>query len=158
VGGDDPAATVSDTVPADHTCYRYRYLVPDHLNNVAIYESPDIKVQMVPAASLRPTDATITPVSGTSAQSVSGSTVYYNPALLGSFDVDSSASAPFVGIAEMTFPALAGFSGGGAVTTPNSGTTFRTTYSRPPTTPAIRRPTPPPSRSSRTTSRPARAR
>jgi chitobiase/beta-hexosaminidase-like protein len=129
VGSDDPASTFSDTVPADATCYRYRYLVPDHLDNVATYESADIKVKTAAAPSLRPTDGTITPVSGTSAQVVSGSTVYYNPALLGSFNVDSSASAPLVGVSNMTFPAITGFTGGGAVTTPNSGTTFRTTYS-----------------------------
>jgi hypothetical protein len=128
VGGPNPPATVSDTVPADATCYRYRYLVPDHLGNVATYTSPDIKVKATAAPSLRPTDATITPVSGTSAQAVSGSTVYYNPALLGSFNVDSSASAPFVGIANMTFPALTAFTGGGVETTPSSGTSFRTIY------------------------------
>lgn len=129
VGGDDPAAAVSDTVPADATCYRYRYLVPDHLSNFATYESPDIKVQSAPAASLRPTDATITPVSGTAAQSVSDKTVFYNPGLSGSFYVDSSASAPFSGISNLTFPGIPGFTGGGVQTTPNSGTTYRTTYS-----------------------------
>jgi hypothetical protein len=129
VGTDDPASTLSDTVPSDATCYRYRYLVPDHLDNVATYESGDIKVKTAAAASLRPTDATITPVSGTSAQSVSGSTVYYNPAQLGSFNVDSSAIAPIVGVSQMTFPALTSFTGGGVQTTPNTGTTFRTTYS-----------------------------
>ncbi|MDX6615976.1 MAG: hypothetical protein QOD60_1067 [Solirubrobacterales bacterium] len=129
VGSDNPAATVSNTVPSDATCYRFRYDVPDHIANVAQYTSPDIKVKATAAASLRPTDATITPVSGTSAQSVSGSTVYYNPALSGSFNVDSSASAPFVGVAQMSFPALGGFTGGGVQTTPNSGTTYRTVYS-----------------------------
>jgi hypothetical protein len=128
VGADNPATTVSDTVPDDATCYRYRYLVPDHLSNTATYESPDIKVLATPAPSLRPTDATITPLSGTGAQSVAGSTVFYNPALEGSFHVDSSASAPSVGVAAMTFPAMGGFAGGGAVTSPSSGTTFRTTY------------------------------
>ncbi|MDQ1741409.1 MAG: hypothetical protein QOE53_3061, partial [Pseudonocardiales bacterium] len=129
VGIDNPAATVSDTVPTDTTCYRYQYRVPDHLDNVATYTSGDIKVQTTAPAALRPTDATITPVSGTSAQSVSGSTAYYNPALSGSFNVDSSAGGPFTGVARMTFPALGGFTGGGAVTTPTSGTIFRNTYS-----------------------------
>jgi hypothetical protein len=128
VGSDNPASTVSNTVPNDATCYRFRYDVPDHVGNVAQYTSPDIKVKTVAATSLRPTDATITPVSGVSAQSVSGSTAYYNPALSGSFNVDSSASAPFVGVAQMSFPAPGGFTGGGIVTTPNSGTIFRNTY------------------------------
>jgi uncharacterized repeat protein (TIGR01451 family) len=44
VGGDDPASPVSDTVPVDHTCYRYRYVVSDRVGNQATYTSPDIKV------------------------------------------------------------------------------------------------------------------
>jgi Chitobiase/beta-hexosaminidase C-terminal domain len=128
VAADNPSSTLADTVPTDATCYRYRYLVPDHIGNVATYTSPDIKVMTTTLASVRPTDATITPVSGTSAQSVSASTVFYNPALSGGFNVDSSASASVAGIAQMTFPALAGFTGGGAVTTPNSGTTYRMAY------------------------------
>jgi hypothetical protein len=128
IGSDDPAASVSDTAPAGDTCYCYRYLVSDHVGNVATYTSPDIKVQTTAAASLRPADAVLTPVSGVDSQSVSGSTVFYNPAQLGSFDVTTSASAPYAGIAQVGFPTLAGFSGGGAVTTPVSGTSFRTTY------------------------------
>jgi Chitobiase/beta-hexosaminidase C-terminal domain len=129
VGGNDPAPGVENTVPTDNTCYLYHYLVSDHVGNVATYTSQDIKVQTSPAASLKPTTAVLTPVSGVSAQSVSGSTVFYNPAQLGSFNVDSSASAPYAGIAQMSFPAIAGFSGGGAVTSPVSGTLFRSTYS-----------------------------
>jgi hypothetical protein len=128
LGGDNPAASVSDTVPADHACYRYRYLVSDHVGNVAVYTSQDIKIQTTAAAVLRPTDAVLTPVSGLGSQYVSGSTVFYNPAKLGSIDVSTSTSAPFSGIARVDFPALTGFSGGGAVTSPVSGTTFRTTY------------------------------
>jgi hypothetical protein len=128
VGGLDPASTLSDTVPADRSCYRYEYLVADHVGNLATYVSPDIKVITTPAASLTPTAATLTPVSGTAAQSVSGSTVYYNPAQLGSFNVDTSVSAPYTGTAQVSFPAVAGFTGGGAVTAPVSGTTFRSTY------------------------------
>jgi hypothetical protein len=128
VGGLGPASTVSDTVPTDRSCYRYEYLVADHVGNVATYTSPDIKVIATPAASLTPTAATLTPVSGIAAQSVAGSTVYYNPAQLGSFSVDTSVSAPNVGVAQVTFPAVAGFTGGGAVTQPLTGTTFRSTY------------------------------
>jgi chitobiase/beta-hexosaminidase-like protein len=128
VGSDNPAPSLTDTVPADDTCYAYRYLVSDHVGNLATYTSPDIKVQTTAAASLRPTNAVLTPVSGTSSQSISGSTVFYNPARLGSFDATTSASSPYSGLARVDFPALGGFSGGGAVASPISGTTYRTTY------------------------------
>jgi ice-binding like protein len=76
-----------------------------------------------------PTNATLTAVTGAAAQSISGSTIFYNPAQSGSFSVESAASSAFVGTAQMTFPTIAGFAGGGAVASPSSGTTFRTTYS-----------------------------
>jgi hypothetical protein len=129
VGSDNPPASVSDTVPANNTCYLYRYLVSDHVGNVGTYTSPEIKVQTVAAASLTPTVAVLTPVSGTDSQSVSGSTLFYNPAQAGSFNVDSSTSSPFSGVAAMSFPTIAGFGGGGEVSSPLSGTTFRDTYS-----------------------------
>jgi uncharacterized repeat protein (TIGR01451 family) len=44
VGADDPASPVTDTVPVNHTCYRYRYVVRDRVGNQATYTSPDIKV------------------------------------------------------------------------------------------------------------------
>jgi hypothetical protein len=128
VGGDDPAATVSHTVPDDNTCYRYRYLVADHVGNIAVNESPDIKVNATPAVSLTPTVATLTAVSGIAAQSIAGSTAYYNPALSGSFDVDTSSTSDWVGVSQVSFPPIAGFSGGGAVTAPVSGSVFRGTY------------------------------
>ncbi|MDX6676000.1 MAG: hypothetical protein QOE31_52, partial [Solirubrobacteraceae bacterium] len=128
VGGNDPLSSVEDTVPDDRTCYRYRYLVSDHVGNVATYVTPDIKVQTGPSALLRPTDATLTAVSGIAAQVVSGSTVFYNPAQSGSFDVNTTSSAPYAGVSALGFPAIAGFSGGGTVTAPISGTTYRGTY------------------------------
>ena len=82
-----------------------------------------------PPVSTVPTEAVLTPVSGTGSQSVSGSTAFYNPAQSGSFNVESSAVSPYAGIAQMGFPAIAGFSGGGAVASPVSGSTFRSTYS-----------------------------
>lgn len=126
--GADPASAVTDTVPVTPSCYRYRYLVPDNVGNVATNQSPDIKVSATPEVSVRPSDATITPINGVGAQSVSGSIVFYNPAQAGSFSVDSSASSPSVGINRMSFPTIAGFTGGGNATTPHDGTTYRTTY------------------------------
>jgi hypothetical protein len=129
VGANNPPSSVTDTVPVDDSCYLYRYLVSDHVGNVATYTSPAIKVQTAADSLLRPTNAVLTPVSGTASQSISGSTIFYNPSQSGSFNVDSSASSPYSGVAQATFPAIAGFSGGGAVTSPLTGTTFRSTYS-----------------------------
>ncbi len=128
VGVLDPAPTVSDTVPADHACYRYEYVVADHVGNLATYTSADIKVIAVASGTLTPTTGTLSAVSGASAQSVSGSTLFYNPLGAGSFNVDTTVSAAYSGISQVTFPAIAGFTGGGALTTPTSGTTFRRTY------------------------------
>ena len=128
VGADDPSSPIANTAPTDNRCYRYEYRVPDQLGNVATYSSPDIKVETTAPGSLTPSAAVITPVSGAAAQSLSGSTVYYNPAQSGSFTVDSDASDLSAGVAAMAFPALGGFSGGGSVTTPYAGTTFRSTY------------------------------
>jgi uncharacterized repeat protein (TIGR01451 family) len=44
VGANDPASPVANTVPVDHTCYRYRYVVSDRVGNQGTYTSPDIKV------------------------------------------------------------------------------------------------------------------
>ena len=128
VGAANPASAVSDTVPTDRRCYRYRYLVSDHVGNVATYSSPDIKVIAVPAGSLAPSAATLSAATGVSSQAISGSTVYYNPAQSGSFNVDSSSTAPYTGIAQLSFPPIAGFTGGGTVTSPFAGSTFRSTY------------------------------
>jgi hypothetical protein len=129
VGANDPSSPVSDAVPSDNACYRYEYLVPDSVGNVAAYTSPDIKVETTTPGTLTPTAGVITPVTGAGAQFVSGSSVFYNPGLSGSFTVDSQASDTRSGVAQVAFPAVGGFAGGGNVTTPNTGTTFRTTYS-----------------------------
>ena len=128
IGADDPPAALTDTVPDDHTCYRYQYRVPDHVGNVAAYTSPDIKVHVVAASSLRPTDAVLAPVAGAGFQLVAASTVFYNPAQAGSFSVGTDSSSPAAGVLGVDFPAIAGFSGDGTVTTPVSGSTFLTTY------------------------------
>jgi hypothetical protein len=129
VGTDDPSSPIADTVPTDDQCYRYEYQVPDALGNVATYTSPDVKVETTVPASLAPTAATIAPLSGAAAQSVSGSTVYYNPTQSGSFTVDATASDVRSGVAAIAFPLVGGFSGGGSATSPYAGVTFRSTYS-----------------------------
>jgi hypothetical protein len=100
-----------------------------HNGAVTLIEDTIAAPQCAPPVGPAPTNAVLTPVSGTGAQSVSGSTIFYNPAQSGSFNVDSSANSSVSGVAQMTFPAIAGFIGGGAVTSPFNGTNFRSTYS-----------------------------
>jgi len=128
VGSNDPSSPVTDGVPGDNACYRYEYLVPDQVGNIASYTSGDIKVETTTPVSLTPSTAVLTAVTGTTSQLVSGSSVYYNPAQSGSFSVDSQASDVRSGVGQVAFASLGGFSGGGSVTTPNTGTTFRATY------------------------------
>ena len=128
VGSNDPASPVTDIVPTDNRCYQYQYLVPDNAGNVATYTSPEIKVQTA-AAPLTTSALVITPVTGTSAQVVTGTSVSYQSGQTGSFTVQASLSDSVSGVTQVVFPVIAGFSGGGMVTTPVSGTTFRTTYS-----------------------------
>ena len=128
VGSNDPTSPATDTVPTNNRCYVYEYQVPDNAGNVATYTSPDIKVQTT-AAPLTTSAIVITPVTGTSAQVVSGTSVTYQSAQSGSFTVQASLSDSESGVTQVVFPTIAGFTGGGAVTTPVSGTTYRTTYS-----------------------------
>jgi hypothetical protein len=128
VGSNDPTSPATDIVPTDNRCYRYEYLVPDNAGNVATYTSPEIKVQTT-AAPLTTSALLITPVTGTSSQVVSGTSVTYQSAQTGSFTVQASLSDSESGVTQVVFPVIAGFSGGGVVTAPVSGTTFRTTYS-----------------------------
>jgi hypothetical protein len=128
VGSNDPTSPATDTVPTNNRCYVYEYQVPDNAGNVATYTSPDIKVQ-TSAAPLTTSAVVITPVTGTSAQVVSGTSVTYQSAQSGSFTVQASLSDSESGVTQVVFPTIAGFTGGGAVTTPMSGTTYSTTYS-----------------------------
>ena len=128
MGADDPGASVADTVPADNTCYRYRYLVADHVGNVATYTAPTSRCMTTPVASLTPTDATMTPVSGIGRAVGLGLDGLLQPRAAGQLQRRLLRRRPVRGIAQVDFPAIAGFSGGGAVAAPLSGTTFRTTY------------------------------
>ena len=128
IGANDPDPSITDTVPVDDRCYRYTYEVPDHVGNVASFTSPDIKVRASTPASLTPVGIQITPTGGPGSQLVSGSTVYYRPSGTGSFSVSASSSDAFSGVAHVDFPAMTGFTGGGADSTPTGASTFDTTY------------------------------
>jgi hypothetical protein len=118
VGADDPTSPKSDSVPLDHACYRYRYVVTDQAGNSATYTSPDIKVD---------TTAPAAPALGFSAfanTSVTGTTLYYRPdAASGAVTLTATSSDADSGVASYGFPAL----GSGWTSTP--GATGVTTYS-----------------------------
>jgi hypothetical protein len=118
VGALNPGTTVNDTVPADKSCYRYQYVVPDALGNKVTYASPEVKVDTTPpsAAALNFPAATNAFWPG------AGTVVFYRPsATSGSFKMTASASDLGSGIAGFTFPSL----GSGWTTTsegPNAAT------------------------------------
>lgn len=49
VGVAAPTSPVANTVPIDHACYRYHYVVLDRVGNMAVYTSADIKVDTAAA-------------------------------------------------------------------------------------------------------------
>ena len=117
----------NDSASLTTGCYQYTLTGTNNGGNTAVATSAIIKVDTSPPST--PTSATITPVAGAANQFVSGSQVFYNPAQAGSFTVESSTSDDDTGISRVAFPSVTGFAGGGDVTSPQSGTTFRTTYS-----------------------------
>ena len=63
VGASGPGTSVADTVPADESCYRYEYRVPDNVGNSATYLSGAIKVD-----ELGPINTAVPAISGTAQQ------------------------------------------------------------------------------------------
>ncbi|HZQ04091.1 MAG TPA: Ig-like domain-containing protein, partial [Gaiellaceae bacterium] len=117
----------ADGIQSGH-CYRYQFIVSDHVGNTRTYTSSDVKVD---ATAPTTPSLTITPVSGTAYEHVSGTQIYYNPngSNSGSFNVDASdasVSDADSGITKVSFAALPGFTGGGDDTTP---TPWRGAYS-----------------------------
>ena len=49
IGAVAPTSPMADTVPLDHTCYRYHYVALDRVGNTAVYSSADIKVDTAAA-------------------------------------------------------------------------------------------------------------
>jgi hypothetical protein len=91
----------TDTVPSDHTCYRYELIVDDSLGVDGVYTSPDIKVD---------TTAPAAPTLSFSAFSNSfwnGSVVYYKNGAAITFTVTASSTDIYAGIASYGFPTSA---------------------------------------------------
>ncbi|MGI8781073.1 MAG: hypothetical protein ACR2L8_13080, partial [Solirubrobacteraceae bacterium] len=117
VGADDPAFPVADSV-ADDACHRYRYVVSDRVGNQATGTSGDIKVDTTP-----PTGPTFAFSALTNAYwTGSGATVYYRPAVSGSFTAAATAVDGGSGIASYSMPNL------GSGWTAPSGSTGVQTY------------------------------
>jgi hypothetical protein len=117
--------TSPDTVP-DATCARYRYRVADRVGNQQTYTSANV----VQVDSGVPTGPTLSLSAPSATESLAGSTLYYNPSGTnsGSFTVTAATSAAS-GIAKVTFPSLAGMSGGGDVTVTPYAATYNWTAS-----------------------------
>jgi hypothetical protein len=119
------AVTSPDTLP-DATCARYRYRVTDRVGNQQTYTSANV----VQVDSGVPTGPALALSAASPAESLAGTTLYYNPSgtNTGSFTVTATTSAAS-GIAKVAFPSLAGMSGGGDVTTTPYTATYNWTAS-----------------------------
>jgi hypothetical protein len=115
VGSTDPTSPFADNAAGgivSGNCYKYQYLVPDNVGNVATYASGDIKVDTsVPSTSVSLSSATGNTF-------LSGLTVYINAQAgrSGGFTASATSTDSDSGILKVNFPSLSGFSGGGDVT------------------------------------------
>ena len=114
----------ADTTVAPAKCYRYRYLISDKVGNQsaasAVSAAAKVDTSNPTAPGLSVAESPADPD-----QYVSGTDVYYSPgASGGSFTVTATASDTETDIKHVSFPAVAGVSGGGGndVSSPYSDT------------------------------------
>jgi len=121
----NPWTTVTspDTV-ASGTCAKYRYTIADNVGNPTTYTSSNVVKVDTTAPAAPP--LTLSKVTGTQWEHVSGTTLYYNAqaANAGSFTVDAAASDTESGVTSVTFPVVFGADGLTDATSP-----YQRTYS-----------------------------
>ena len=121
----NPWTTVTspDTV-ASGTCAKYRYTIADNVGNPVTYTSSNVVKVDTTAPAAPP--LTLSKVTGTQWEHVSGTTLYYNAqaANAGSFTVDAAASDAESGVTSVTFPTVFGADGLTDATSP-----YQRTYS-----------------------------
>jgi hypothetical protein len=113
VGSLNPSSPYNDTNVVSGRCYEYRLEVFDNVHNSVNYTSGSTaKVS---------TSAPVCTVASIDENSiyghVSGTTIYYNSAGAGSFNVTITATDSTAGIHNVTFPAISTLTGSGADTT-----------------------------------------
>ena len=112
----------ADTSVESGDCYRYRAGVSDNVGNRATSPpSGDGRIDATP-----PLAPELTLVESSPALYASGATLFYGPVLAGSFAVEATSGDPESGIAQVSFPTVAGATGGGADET----APYEATYSR----------------------------
>jgi hypothetical protein len=106
----------ADTSVTSGSCYRYRYTISDNVGNTS---APSTATADAKVDTSGPTPPTLTLTESSPLSHVAGDTLYYNAqgANSGSFTVDASTSDAQSGIAMVTFPSVAGITGGGDDTT-----------------------------------------
>lgn len=98
----------ADTAVESGNCYRYRVSTSDNVGNRSTSPpSGDARVDTTP-----PSPPALTLTSSSSTVHVSGTTVFYRPTVSGSLAIAATSADPETGIARISFPALAGASGG----------------------------------------------
>src|SRR5262249_26216987 len=102
----------ADTTVTSGNCYRYRYSIADHVGNVSA-PSPVSATAKVDTSAPAAPGLTLSESSGL--EYLSGTTLYYNPqgSNSDSFTVAATDADAQSGIEKLTFPALAGMTGGG---------------------------------------------
>jgi hypothetical protein len=102
-----------DGTIASGNCYRYRFSAADNVGNLVVYTSPNV-VKVSTAGPSTPV-LTLSETPADPHQHVAGTTLFYNPtgANAGTFTVAAVTSDPVSGIDRVSFPAIAGMTGGG---------------------------------------------
>ena len=120
-----PVAVTANGTDAGLTtgCYRYTLTGSDNVGNAAtVTRTVKVDTSAPPVPVLTVTDPRPDPLDNTF---VSGSTIYARAGAPGQFTVTASTSDPDTGVLDVTFPALAGITGGG----PDTIAPYVATYS-----------------------------
>ena len=123
--------TGADTTVTTGNCYRYRVKISDNVGNTSNYSTVSGSAMVDSTAPAAPSITAPTAVTGAASQYYDSgtSTLYFQPAATGSFQLNATAADAESGIASVAFPDLSGVSGftGGsntATTSPYNSTTY----------------------------------
>ncbi|MCU1352469.1 MAG: fibronectin type domain protein, partial [Acidimicrobiales bacterium] len=123
LGPANPSSPLIDSSPVSGNCYRYQYLVPDNVGNVAAYTSSAVARIDTSGPTFGSPALSLTAGANTF---ISGTNAFYNPNVSGAFTVTApNVADPQSAISKVNFPTVGGgVSGGGD----QIGPTYTATY------------------------------